>query len=330
MGQQYKQYAYQESLRKAHRGLVHPVLTCVRLTRACNLRCDYCSELYVPTGKDLNFEAWKRVADVAYNLGNRDIVLSGGEPFLKFFLVDLVRYTASRDTLVSIATNGRLLTPEKLSSLSDAGLDYLCISIDSFKKECSDNWGKVLTSELQVILEGIGNSVYNFETQISTVVTRHNLEDLSEMVRYFSSLGISTKFMLMMRNKINKKATENLAIQDNNAQIRKTIDSLLELKEQGALLVDDDFTLERVNNFFNGTHNYNCKGGEFDLSINNDGRLVICPDGIVSEKSIFELKSIEDYQRFIEECRLVTDQCGGCLWSYKQRLEESIIQGEHK
>ncbi|MDO8570964.1 MAG: radical SAM protein [Candidatus Daviesbacteria bacterium] len=330
MVRQYKQQAYQESLKKAHEGLIHPVLTCIRLTRACNIRCYYCSELYVPTGRDLNFEDWKHVTDVAYDLGNRDIVLSGGEPFLKDFLVDLVRYTASRDALVSIATNGRLLTREKLASLSEAGLDYLCISIDSFKQECPENWGKVLTSRLNGILKEIGKSEYNFETQISTVVTRNNLEDLSEMVRYFSSLGISTKFMLMMRNKINKKATENLAIQDNDAQIRKTIDSLLELKEQGALLIDDDFTLERVNSFFNGTRSHNCKGGEFDLSINNDGRLVICPDGIVSERSVFELKSIENYQRFIEECKTVTDQCGGCLWSHKQRLEESIIRGEHK
>jgi len=330
MVRQYKQQAYQESLKRASEGFIHPVLTCVRLTRVCNLRCDYCSELYVETGSDLDFGDWKNVTDIAYNLGNRDIVLSGGEPLLKDFLVDLVRYTASRDTLVSIATNGRLLTREKLAALNDAGLDYLCISIDSFEKDDPKPWGKVLTDGLKRILEHIGESAYNFETQISTVVTRHNLEDLSEMVRYFSSLGISTKFMLMMRNKINEGATENLAIQENDAQIRKTIDSLLEMKEHGALLIDDDFTLERVNRFFNGTHSYNCNGGEFDLSINNDGRLVICPDGIVSERPFFELKSIEDYRRFIEECKLVTDQCGGCLWSYKQRLEDAIIQGEHK
>jgi MoaA/NifB/PqqE/SkfB family radical SAM enzyme len=330
MVRQYKQQAYQESLKIAHEGFIHPVLTCVRLTRACNLSCDYCSELYVPTGKDLGFEDWKKVMDLAYNLGNRDLVLSGGEPLLKYFLVELVRYTASKDALVSIATNGRLLTPEKMAALNEAGLDYLCVSIDSFEKEDPKPWGKVLTDKLKRTFEYISESSFDFETQVSTVVTRRNLADLPEMVKYFSSLGIFTKFMLMMRNKINKDATEVLAIQENDDQVRETIEHLLEIKKRGAFLIDDDFTLDRVNRFFAESDSYNCKGGEFDLSINNDGRLVLCPDGIVTDESVFDLNSIEDYQEFIKRCIPITEQCSGCLWSYKQRLEDSIRQGEHK
>ena len=129
MVRQYKQEAYQESLRKAHEGLVHPVLTCARLTRKCNIKCDYCSEIYVKTGSDLGFDDWKRVADTVYNLGNRDFVITGGEPLLKNYVSDLVEYVASRDTLVTVATNGYLLTKKTLSEFDSGGLDFLFISI---------------------------------------------------------------------------------------------------------------------------------------------------------------------------------------------------------
>lgn len=326
MTREYKKVAYGESLRMANEGIVHPVLTCVRLTRNCNLKCDYCSEVYVPTGQDLKFEEWKRVTDIVYHLGNRDVVLSGGEPLLKKYLVDLVSHAASRDAFVSIATNGLLLSREHLIAFDDAGLDYLCISVDTLDSKGGSQFGKTLDDKMRAVLEGISGSNYNFETQISTVVTAHNLSDLPEMVAYFSSLGMPTKLMIMMRNEINRQATEHLSLEQRQTEVQRTTETLLAMKDSGALLIDDDFTLSRLDQFFRGQFTYNCNGGEFDLSINNDGRLVVCPDGIISSRSLFEIVSLEQYHEFIKQSKAFTAKCPGCLWSYKQRLEEAVTQ----
>ncbi|MFH1917082.1 MAG: radical SAM protein [Nanoarchaeota archaeon] len=317
-----KNLAYERSIELAGAGLLHPVLTCVRLTRDCDIRCDYCSELFVPSGKDLGFEAWKKIADIVYALGNRDFVLTGGEPMLMEFVIDLVEYAASRDSFVSLATNGRLLTAENLAELDDAGLDYLGISVDYF--DDAKTWGKNLTPELRNTLEHIAGSTYQFQTQVATVVSNDNLLSLPNMVGYFSSLGMPTRLMLMMTNKYNAEAVKMLEIEKDSGPIKEVIDELLDLKRNGALIIDDEFTLERIEQFQSGEKPYHCKGGQFDLSINNDGRLVACPDGIITNTNIFSIDSLNAYQNFIEECASLLADCPGCLWSHKQRLEDAI------
>ena len=317
----FKQEAYNHSLKNANNGIIHPVLACVRLTRKCNLRCAYCSELYVNTGKDLKQNDWKNAVDVIYKLGNRDIVFTGGEPLLRSDLVDIVRHASSRDAFVSIATNGLLLDKKYLADLSDAKLDFLCISVDTLNKNSA--WGKPLTDKLAQTLEHISKSNYGFDTTVSTVVTRHNLMELPEIVSYFSSLKIPTKLMIMMQNHINKNNTKALSLEKNSAEIEVIVKKLLMMKNEGALLMDGDFTLSRLSQYFKGEFNYNCNGGVYDLSVNNDGKLVICPNGIISDKSIFDLTT-KKYVEFIEENKTITDNCKGCLWSFNQRLEDSI------
>ena len=330
MVRQYKQEAYQESLRKAHEGLVHPVLTCARLTRKCNIKCDYCSEIYVKTGSDLGFDDWKRVADTVYNLGNRDFVITGGEPLLKNYVSDLVEYVASRDTLVTVATNGYLLTKKTLSEFDSGGLDFLCISIDHIERDDKPQFGKKLDQSMRTILKSISQGDFGFQTQISTVVTKYNMGEIPEMVDYFSSLGIPTKLMIMIVNDINQEATRDLSLRGELDSIRALSTTLQEMKRKGALLIDDDFTLDRLTQFFSGNFSYNCNGGAFDLSINNDGRLVICPNGVIVDTNILDLISVEDYHRFVEENKAFTDNCPGCLWSHKQRLEEVILGVDKK
>ena len=193
MVRQYKQEAYNQSIRSAQNGVIHSVLTCARLTRKCNIKCDYCSEIYVPTGPDLDFDDWKRVSDIVYNLGNRDFVITGGEPLLKQYVDDLVTYTASRDSFVTIATNGYLLGQDSLSRLDSAGLDFLCISIDYMEGNGKPEFGKKLSQKMKSILKRISEGDYGFETQISTVVTKYNMDELPEMLAYFSSLRIPSE-----------------------------------------------------------------------------------------------------------------------------------------
>ena len=73
-----------------------------------------------------------RRVDKLCALGTGIITFSGGEPTLHPDLDLLIRRARQGGSIVTIITNGYLLTPDRIQRLNDAGLDYLQISIIMF------------------------------------------------------------------------------------------------------------------------------------------------------------------------------------------------------
>ena len=53
----------------------------IRLTRQCNMKCNYCN-IQNTVRKDLTLEEWKKAIDIIKKLGAKEIVILGGEPTL--------------------------------------------------------------------------------------------------------------------------------------------------------------------------------------------------------------------------------------------------------
>lgn len=333
-----KQKAYEASLQSAVAGNIHPVLAYAKITHECNLSCGYCVERHMLINNDMGLEEWKRAADIAYMLGNRGISLVGGEPLLSPYVLNLVEYISARDTYVSILTNGRCLNEELLHALDEAGLDNLGFSIDTLGDDGQPQFGKNLTPQLARILQNIAESKFRFKTSVAAVVTKYNLSILPEMLRYFSPLGMPIRFALMVRGVISHSYTEKLALgEEDLEEVERVIEELLSMKSNGYLLGNDDFNRLRVKMgvrtpagvyqmFMGDSSPHSCKGGIYDLPMDNDGRLGTCCTGLTSSTHIFDLNSIEDYHAYIKRNRTVTDQCKGCPWPHKwvlTHLEET-------
>jgi len=326
---------------------------------ACNLTCTYCAQKKSLIGNDMGLEEWKRAADIAYMLGNRCISLAGGEPLLSPFVLELVEYISARDTFVGITTNGHCLNEELLHALDKAGLDTIRLSIDTLENDGQPKFGKSLTAELERILKYIVNSKFRFRATVNAVVTKYNLAILPEMLRYFSKLGIPIRFSLMVRGVVNHSYTEELALGEEDLhEVERTFEKLWAMKSEGYLLDHEDCLITQLKPkmgvctpagvykmytqlkpkmgvctpagvyqmYMGGSSRLNCKGGVYDLAVNNDGRLEICGTGLTSSTHIFEISSIEDYHSDISRNRTVTNQCKGCPWTYKwvlTHLEEA-------
>ena len=170
-----KQQAYEASIQSAIAGNIHPVIAYLKITNECNMSCSYCVEQHMLINNDMGFEEWKRAADIAYMLGNRQISLVGGEPLLSPYALDLVDYMSARDTFVSISTNGHCLNEELLHALDDAGLDGLNFSIDTLENDGQPKFGKNLTPDLKYTLKYIVDTNFRFRTSVAAVVTKYNL-----------------------------------------------------------------------------------------------------------------------------------------------------------
>lgn len=105
----------------------------VEVTAACNLRCRMCLVRYRPpldrSEGSLSFDRFRAVADALPGL--RTLTLQGlGEPLLAPDLFRMIAYATARGMRAGFNTNATLLTRRTAERLLDAGLDWLCISLD--------------------------------------------------------------------------------------------------------------------------------------------------------------------------------------------------------
>lgn len=112
----------------------------VSLTDRCNMRCVYCMPeqgvTFLPRPELLTNDELVLVLRAAATAGFRKIRLTGGEPTLRYHLVDLVRDINAIPGIEHIAMTTNALGLRKLAaSLKAAGLNRVNISIDSLDPE---------------------------------------------------------------------------------------------------------------------------------------------------------------------------------------------------
>ncbi len=108
----------------------------IRVTMACNLRCKQC---YAIAGEklknELSLKEIKKVMDELKKLGAIRIFITGGEPFARPDILEILKYADKNNFAIYISTNGTLVTPEIIKSLKSLKhLRTFQISIDGIGK----------------------------------------------------------------------------------------------------------------------------------------------------------------------------------------------------
>lgn len=105
----------------------------VALTYGCNLTCVHCSasDLIHRDKQYLTKDDYRRFVDQAMAYGTLVFHFTGGEPLLRKDLFDLIPVFKPLWNMLSLQTNGTLLTQGMVDRLHDAGIRSICISLDS-------------------------------------------------------------------------------------------------------------------------------------------------------------------------------------------------------
>ena len=109
----------------------------IEVTTYCNLFCQECSRtvgLNAGTWVDSHLSQAKFERLIEHSVPAEILVLQGiGEPTLNPDLIGMVRYArqSGRFKYLTLNSNAVTRTPEYFAELRDAGLDYVCVSVDS-------------------------------------------------------------------------------------------------------------------------------------------------------------------------------------------------------
>ncbi len=178
----------------------HPAKLFVEMTTLCNLQCGMCVKQNgsggIPEGS-MSPETFERLAPVFPHLDS--LVLNGiGEPLLHPQLEAFIaqaRTLLPEHALVGFQSNGMALTDQRAASLVEAGLDRICLSLDTMSH---DSFRAIRGGgELQGVLAAFASlnkaralhRKRDLKVGIEFVLRRDNLDDLPDAIRWAGRSG---------------------------------------------------------------------------------------------------------------------------------------------
>jgi MoaA/NifB/PqqE/SkfB family radical SAM enzyme len=165
------------------------------ITKRCNLACAHCCTNSSPEvdirGELSDDQVFQTIEEFA-SLNVREVMFTGGEPFLRTKIADFSRRAASHGVEVYLATNGTMLTADLANELQSCRIKRIDISLDGVRDELHRSVRLHPTSFRRTIV-GIENCVKaNLPLRVSTMLTEENLPEFYDLVEYLVNLGVSS------------------------------------------------------------------------------------------------------------------------------------------
>jgi MoaA/NifB/PqqE/SkfB family radical SAM enzyme len=312
------------------RFLGHPFYVRFHLTHRCNYRCRMCGlrEL-ADEERELETLQIEMVARRLAELGARHAVITGGEPFLRSDLPEVVSAFARNGFSVRIQTNGGpQVTRERLEACRDAGLRDISVSIDTMNGDLQDsicgvrgaagNALRTLKLAATILPRGI--------SQANIVASNFNFEELPALVRRFGNLGLYTYITPVMVGADDTEGGQELFFRSEDTDFRldripsdvrgRVIDELIDLRRSGYRLTNSTKFLEDFRRYLEtGKCEWTCEAGTLCLDVHPDGSICVCkekpPIGSVLAEDFVDFYRSSGFR---ELAALFSEDCSGCFY----------------
>jgi MoaA/NifB/PqqE/SkfB family radical SAM enzyme len=254
----------------------------LELIRKCPSKCLHCSTFSSPKATDfISFEKAKSLIEESIDLGLKKLILSGGEPLLYPWIIELIQFIKNKNVSIIIYTSGSLLDESNkpnnipfslLQKINRIGIERYNLSLHSSVQENHDKFMDTEGSWKRAV-EFIGNcKKLNEEIQIHTVLTKYNFDNLIDFSYFLSDKGIKTIRILKLvpqgRAKNNYSNLEPSSLESDIfwGQVKKL---------QNLNIID----VKLGAHLYSLTNNtqYECSLDSNKLTVTPDGTTSVCP-----------------------------------------------------
>ena len=268
------------------------------VTQRCNLSCRGCYSDNENRNKlkdppfEFVCEGMKRLSD----FGVKQLVVSGGEPFLRADLPNIIQFakTVCDFDSVVILTNGTRIKEESLYQMRPY-IDCISVSIDGYSENCiAYIRGKQRFGELVKAIKLIKSA--EISAHVIPTIHAKNIGDIGKYIKLANDLGATINFSLLS---CKPKAKMDDLILSENDQIKLSHEIFKDNKENQFSFIDGPVGL-------NLSVKQSCGAGTQTVSIAADGGVYPCHMfqceelcfGNIFEKTLGEIVSTERYQSF--------------------------------
>ncbi len=171
---------------------------------SCNLACAHCLVSSSPRGEQgLPTAMWQGLIDQIAALGVDRLYITGGEPFVRQDLPELIgRITEHHQVELIILTNATLFAGARRALLDRFNRERVKfqVSIDGSTPEINDPIRG--NGSLHAAVEGLRElSRRGFDVTLTTVTTSSNLDDLPNITRLAESCGVRAQHLMWMHRR---------------------------------------------------------------------------------------------------------------------------------
>ena len=293
-----------------------PLFVAWDITYKCNLDCFFCDRqtfYHDKINKDLTYTQAKTVVDHLVDADVMSIGITGGEALLRNDLEDIVQYAADSGLVVTLSTNGTLITKSRAKKLANL-VQSISISLDGLadthdKVRGNNGAYKRAIRGLKILAETNPRSC---AIGVNFVLNKYNFQELREVFETVRNIGADYFFIQPVIG------SDSWTIPP--AAVDDSVKQILEMKSQYSnYLSQSYYFLNHISDYITGNVPKLCDAGTLYLAINNEGKLFLCPGllrteenriGSLLENSMVELLKSERMKRLKET---VVAKCNPCL-----------------
>jgi MoaA/NifB/PqqE/SkfB family radical SAM enzyme len=292
----------------------------IGITFDCQCDCAKCSSFYMKDNdkEKLSLAEIEKTAKDIIALGAVQINLTGGEPLMEKNIYEIIKCFQPEKTLITVNTNGILLSKETIDRLETAGVDIIKISIDSPIEEEHD---KSRESEgcFRHVMEALEyiKTKKRILAQLSTVCIKGNMNS----GRIWKIIEMAKKYNAIL----------GLTIPAASGRWMGEKDILLEEREREMLkkLIKIPHVIRDTDEAYARSH---CPAGSEEFYLTCYGDIIPCPliqisFGNVRDENVKEIwKKMNDFKGFKDKDK------PGCLAGENKEFIEKYLATlkEHK
>ncbi len=229
----------------------NPLYVQFYITARCNLTCQQCNIIYANSDvRECTLTEIEKIAENLAEIGVAIVLLTGGEPFVRKDLPEIVNAFVRNGIHVRMQTNG-LASEAELARCVKFGACDISISLDTLYPSLQDSINGDFPRSWDRTLETIAMvtrhlSVENSFAAFGCVLSPHNIEDVEHVVRFGTAIGW---FISLVPIHVSEQPTpmnfrtydESLAFKpEHYPLVDALIDKLKQMKGEGFLIYDSD------------------------------------------------------------------------------------------
>jgi len=253
----------------------YPISATLELTERCNYNCVQCfinkaANDPLASQKEMSTAQVKDLIDQLAEAGTLFLLITGGEPFLRSDFIEIFKYSRNKGLLVTLFSNGSMLTPEIASVLAEYGIRGLEITLYGATREIFDSVTR-RPGSYERCMQGIGTALaYKLPLSLKTFVINQNKHELAQMREFAHERNLGFRFDSMLIPRLDGNG--------NGHHLQLDIDEMipLDLEDPERVSAWKDVITERKGLEADRVHIYKCGAAHQSFHIDAYGDLSPC------------------------------------------------------